>query len=198
MWLSFLLLPSCRYCALCTVLMVLSRTTVFLQYASTTTDLPSTTLWHCIVQYCVEHIILHHDYLCTSTVVQLLSTNNYDTVLQYTHWLHYTGAELLHDMYCTLVLYHCMTCAVHWCCTTKWHVLAVHRQVGAVLVVICIVSHAHTYLLALSLLASLCCDLLIRRHATNGGVVFLACCVWMSNYFFLLACFDWVWKAICP
>jgi hypothetical protein len=98
--LSFLVLPSCWYCFLRTVLIVLSRATVFLsvQYASTTTDLPSTPLWHSNVRYCVDHIVQHHNYLCTSTVVQLLSTNHHDTVLQYTHWLHNTGAVPLHDM----------------------------------------------------------------------------------------------------
>jgi hypothetical protein len=68
------------------------------QYASTTTDLPSTPLWHCILRYFVDHIVQRHDYLCTSTAVGLLSTNDYDIVLQNTDCHHYTGAEPLHDM----------------------------------------------------------------------------------------------------
>ena len=38
--------------------------------------LPSTPLWYCIVWYCVNHIVQHHDYLCASTVVWLLSSND--------------------------------------------------------------------------------------------------------------------------
>jgi hypothetical protein len=40
--------------------------------ARTTTDQPSTPPWHCTVQHCVVHIVQHHVYLCTSTL--LLST----------------------------------------------------------------------------------------------------------------------------
>ena len=59
---------------------------------------------HWTVQYYVIHIVQHQNYLCASTGVQPLSTNqhHHDTVLQYTHWLHYsTCAVPLHDMYCT-------------------------------------------------------------------------------------------------
>jgi hypothetical protein len=67
--LSFLVLPSCWYCFLRTVLIVLSRTTVFssVQYAITTTDLPSTPLWHCNVRYCVDL-----SYSTISTCVKVL------------------------------------------------------------------------------------------------------------------------------
>ncbi len=100
-------------------------------------------------------------------IVWLLSTNNYDMVLLFTHlWLQYTGAVLLHDMYWTLALYHCMTCTVH-------------KQAGAVLVVTFIVAHAQSYIPPFSLTSSLCCAFLIRRHATSG-VMFLICCFWME------------------
>jgi hypothetical protein len=45
------------------------------------------------------------------------------------------------------------------------------------------------YIPTFTLTSSLCCAYLIKRHATSG-VIFLVCCVWMSNYFFLLACFN--------
>ena len=100
LWLSFLQLPWCRYCFLHIYCSWCCQGPLFfsVQYVSTTTDLPSTPLWHSNVRYCVDHIVQHHNYLCTSTVVRLLSTNHHDTVLQYTHWLHNTGAVPLHDM----------------------------------------------------------------------------------------------------
>ena len=55
----------------------------------------------------------------------------------------------------------------------------VHRWAGAVLVVTFIVAHARTYLPSLSLLLFVVL-----------GVVLLVCCVWMSDYFVLLVCFD--------
>jgi hypothetical protein len=60
-----------------------------------------------------------------------------------------------------------------------------------------------TYLLTLLLLPSLRGTFLIRRQATSGGKKQVVSCFsfvvfgWI-NYFLLLACFDWVCKAICP
>ena len=123
--LSFLVLPSCRYCFLRTVLMVLSGTT-FLVYSTPVLLLIYPPLHYDTAQYgTVSHrtapCLLVYKY---NTVVWLMSTNNYDSVLQYmVHWLHYTSDVLLHDMYCTLVMYHCMTCTVHWWCTVEWNVV---------------------------------------------------------------------------
>ena len=197
------------------------------QYASITTDLPSTPLWHCTVWHCVVHIVQHHVYLCTSTTVLLFDSCQPTTMILYNSTLHWwctvawhvlhTGDVPLHDMqqYCILVMYRWMTCSVHWPMTIAWHVLytgtvPLHdmncTQVGwccsCSQFYCCSCSYVPTCTLTLyvpnfTLTSSLCCALLIRRHATSG-VVFLVCCVWMSNYFFLLACFNWVSEAICP
>ena len=143
--------------------------------------------------------VLNISYCTMTTCVQVLLFNSCQLTTMILYYSTHTDCI-------TLVLNCCMTCTVHWCCTIAWHV----RYIGAVPLHgmyckqvgwCCSCHHLYccscSYIPNLTLTSLLCCALLIKRHA-RSGVVFLICCIWMSNNFFLLDCLDLVYKAMCP
>ncbi len=121
---------------------------------------------HCIGNNILQYIVANTIYCCPAlmssaavrrvqytvhicTVLRGLSSaavqRRQYTVFTRTVFRGLSSAAPLHDMYCALALYCCMTSTVHWHCTIAWHVLYTGRLVLFLLSLLLLLMLVHTY-----------------------------------------------------